>query len=122
MSVQIINPETPIKLSDAAKAHFRQRIESAGEQGIRLRIKPSGCTGYMYDLELVADQPADDLIIALDDEMNLYIERASIPLLQGTDVDYVREGLNQVLKFSNPRAEDYCGCGESFSLVGGEQD
>ena len=53
--------------------------------------------------------------------MNLYIERESIPLLQGTDVDYVREGVNQVLKFSNPRAEDYCGCGESFSLANGDQ-
>ena len=70
----------------------------------------------MYVVD-IAESPAEtDLTLRLEDDVALLVDRASIPVLQGTTVDYVREGLNFLLKFENPNAQDHCGCGESFNI------
>lgn len=116
MSVQHMDPGAPVRVTPAATRHFRQKLAGTGAAGIRLRVKESGCTGYMYVVDL-ADAPADsDLPMQLDGDVALLIDRGSIPVLQGTTVDYVREGLNFLLKFENPNAQDHCGCGESFNI------
>ncbi len=116
MEVQHIDPPPPLLVTDAAVRHFRQQIVAAHAAGIRLCVKESGCTGYMYVVDL-AEQAADgDLLMKLADDVRLFVDRASLPILRGTTVDFVRDGLNSVLRFGNPNAQEHCGCGESFSI------
>lgn len=115
--VQHVDPQSPLQVTDAAVRHFRQQIAGAGAAAIRLRIKESGCTGYMYVVDLASETTAEDLPLQLAEDVCLLVDRASLPIVRGTTVDYVREGLNSVLRFSNPNAQDHCGCGESFSIV-----
>lgn len=121
MEVQHVDPQAPVTVTDAAVRHFRQQIGAARAAGLRLSVKESGCTGYMYVIDLVDAPPADDLLLELASDVRLWLDRASLPVLRGTVVDYVREGLNSVLRFGNPNAKDYCGCGESFSVSGEAQ-
>lgn len=120
MSIAIITPEEPVTVTEAAKQHFRERIRIGAAKGIRLCVKPSGCTGYMYDLSLADETPDEDLSLAVGEDLFLYIDRQALPILQGTTINYVREGLNSLLRFENPNAGDICGCGESFSIINGE--
>jgi iron-sulfur cluster assembly accessory protein len=116
MSVQHVDPGVPVRVTPAAVRHFRQKLAGTGAAGIRLRVKESGCTGYMYVVD-IADSPAEtDMPMRLADDVSLLVDRGSISVLQGTTVDYVREGLNFLLKFENPNAQDHCGCGESFNI------
>ena len=116
VSVEVITPQVPVTVTEAAIKHFRERIRLGDSHGICLRVKPSGCTGYMYHLALASEAMNDDLAIPLGDDHFLYVDRKSLPILHGTRVDYVREGLNSLLRFENPNAGDICGCGESFSV------
>ncbi len=118
MQVQHVDPQAPVVVTEAAVRHFRQQIAAAKAAGLRLSVKESGCTGYMYVLDLVDAPPADHLLMLLAEDVRLWVELASLPVLRGTTVDLVREGLNSVLRFGNPNAKDYCGCGESFSVSG----
>lgn len=116
MEVQHIDPQAPLAVTDAAVRHFREQIAAAHAAGIRLCVKESGCTGYMYVVDLAEKARDDDLLMQLADDVRLFVDRASLPILRGTTVDFVREGLNSVLRFGNPNAQDHCGCGESFSI------
>jgi len=118
IEVQHVDPQAPVVVTEAAVRHFRQQILAAKAAGLRLSVKESGCTGYMYVMDLVDAPPADDLLMQLAEDVRLWIDRGSLPILRGTTVDFVREGLNSLLRFGNPNAKDYCGCGESFSIDG----
>ncbi len=116
MTVEIIDPQQPVTVTDAARRHFQQQCRQSGQAAVHLSLKESGCTGYMYVLDLVDAAPDASVSIQLDDKVQLCIARAALPYLQGTVIDYVRKGLNSELQFQNPNAGDYCGCGESFSI------
>lgn len=116
MTVEIVQPGQPVSVTQSAVQHFRDQIREGGAAGIRLRVKESGCTGYMYVLDLAESKPQDDMEIELADDVRLFLDINSIPILQGVTVDFAKEGLNRVLKFINPNADSYCGCGESFSI------
>ena len=116
MSVQHIDPAAPLRVTPAAVRHFRQTLSTGASVGIRLRVKESGCTGYMYVLDLADAIAESDLPMPLADDVLLLVDKPSLPILRGTTVDYVREGLNAVLRFQNPNAQDHCGCGESFNV------
>ena len=116
IEVQHVDPQAPVTVTEAALRHFRQQIAAAKAAGLRLSVKESGCTGYMYVLDLGEAPPADDLLMELATDVRLWIDRGSLQILRGTTVDYVCEGLNSLLRFGNPNAKDYCGCGESFSI------
>lgn len=116
MTVEIVNPGQPVTVTQAAVQHFREQIRDGGAAGIRLRVKESGCTGYMYVVDLATSRPDDALEVALASDVVLFLDQDSLPILQGVTVDYASEGLNRVLKFINPNADSYCGCGESFSI------
>ena len=79
-------------------------------------VKESGCSGYSYVMDYAEEQRDDDLVIE-QHGVKLFVEKASLPLLQGLRLDYRREGLNELFKFDNPNAEELCGCGESFTTV-----
>ena len=116
IEVQHADPQAPVVVTEAAVRHFRQQILAARAAGLRLSIKESGCTGYMYVMDLVDAPPPDDLLMQLADDVRLWIDRASLPVLRGTTVDFVKQGLNEAFRFQNPNIKGECGCGESFSV------
>lgn len=121
MSVESFDPNavsaTPVEVSPAAVAHFRRQLQkNTSARAVRLSVKQSGCTGYMYVVDLVPEINPDDLRQQLEDGVELLIERGSVSIVNGTQIDYVTEGVNRQLRFLNPNAKDYCGCGESFSV------
>ena len=89
-----------LTLTPAAAIHIRELVaKQPGMVGVRLGVKQTGCAGFGYVLDSVSEPDKDDL-----------------PFIDGTEVDFVREGLNQIFKFHNPKAQNECGCGESFGV------
>lgn len=119
MAVESFDPtRQAVSVTPAAVEHFRRQLGLNQEaQAVRLSVKESGCTGFMYVVDLVAEGRENDVRYALADDVSLYIDRDSLKVVSGTEIDYVIEGVNRQLKFNNPNAQDYCGCGESFSIV-----
>ncbi|MBU2887311.1 iron-sulfur cluster assembly accessory protein [Gilvimarinus agarilyticus] len=120
MSVESFNPADTslLDVTPTAAEHLKQQLaqDANDAQAVRLSVKESGCTGYMYVLDLVAAPSTDDIVLTLDNSIKLYVDPASVPVVRGTCIDYVTEGLNRQLEFRNPNAQDYCGCGESFNI------
>ena len=86
-----------------------------GGVGLRVAVRTSGCSGYAYALEFADAAGADDLAFQ-SEGVTLLVEARSLPMLAGTRLDWVREGLNEGFKFDNPNASAICGCGESFAV------
>lgn len=97
----------------------RQIITLTGQDqsmlGLRLGVKQSGCAGFGYVLDKVTELDSQDLLFERDGA-RLYVPLKAMPFIDGTELDYVQEGLNHVFKFNNPKAQHACGCGESFGL------
>ena len=105
-----------LTLSEAAARQIRRLVEqNEGMLGLRLGVKQSGCAGFGYVVETAAGHESGDLIYERDGA-RLYVPLKAMPFIDGTEVDFVQEGLNHVFKFNNPKAQHACGCGESFGL------
>ena len=105
----------PVTLSEPAAKHVADFIAKRGKGvGIRLGVKTSGCSGMAYKLEF-ADAPAPEDHIFESHGVKVLIDPKSLPYLEGTELDYTKEGLNEGFKFNNPNVKDQCGCGESFN-------
>lgn len=105
-----------ITLTPSAAAHIRELVkQQPGIQGVRLGVKQTGCAGFGYVLDAVNEPDKDDLLFEADDA-KLWVPLSAMPFIDGTEVDYVREGLNQLFKYHNPKAQNECGCGESFGV------
>ncbi|MGM0633821.1 MAG: HesB/IscA family protein [Pseudomonadota bacterium] len=120
MSVESFDPtQVELSVSDEAAAHFRRQLQSSPDaRAVRLSVKESGCTGYMYVVDLVRDDDAGrDLHVQVDDDIDLRVDRDSLAIINGTRIDLVTEGVNRQLRFLNPNAQDQCGCGESFNVA-----
>jgi len=105
-----------VTLTERAARHIANFIEKRGRGfGVRLGIKTSGCSGMAYKLEFV-DQALDEDLVIESHGVKVVVDRKSLVYLDGTELDYVREGLNEGFKFSNPNAKNQCGCGESFNV------
>jgi iron-sulfur cluster assembly protein len=99
----------------AANQIRKALLKRGGGLGLRVAVKTSGCSGYAYALEFADATSAED--VAFESEgVQLLIEARSLPLVDGTQLDWVREGLNEGFKFNNPNASATCGCGESFTV------
>jgi iron-sulfur cluster assembly protein len=83
--------------------------------GVRLGVKTTGCSGLAYKLEFV-DQPADEDLAFDSFGVRVLVDPKSLPYIDGTELDYTREGLNEGFKFNNPNVKSECGCGESFKV------
>lgn len=120
MSVESFRPgQDTVRVTANAVSHFRSQLQAQPDAlGVRLSVRESGCTGYMYVVDLVEDAAlvADDTVLDLADDVRLYIDQTHVSILTGTEVDFVREGVNRQLSFNNPQAKDHCGCGESFNV------
>ncbi|MBG6241780.1 MAG: Fe-S cluster assembly scaffold SufA [Candidatus Symbiopectobacterium sp. Dall1.0] len=101
--------------ASAAQQILRLVQSDDSVKGLRLSVKQSGCAGFGYVLDLVNAPDAGDLVFEREGA-HLYVPLKAMPFIDGTELDYVREGLNQIFKFNNPKAQHACGCGESFGI------
>ncbi|WP_279023310.1 Fe-S cluster assembly scaffold SufA [Gibbsiella quercinecans] len=105
-----------ISLSDSAAKQISKLMQQDPQvKGLQLSVKQSGCAGFGYVLDLT-QAPAEDDLLFERDGAKLYVPLKAMPFIDGTTVDFVREGLNQIFKFNNPKAQHSCGCGESFGV------
>lgn len=123
MSVQTYVPgDVSVHMTPSAEQQARKEIKREAARGIRLAVKPSGCSGFMYVLDYVREQPevleqpAGDQLLTIADDVTLFIDSKSASVVNGTEIDYVTEGVNSFFKFRNPNATGECGCGESFTV------
>jgi iron-sulfur cluster assembly protein len=105
-----------VSVTPRAAAQIRKAIaRRGGGVGLRLAVRTSGCSGYAYALEF-ADAPASDDHAFESEGVQLLVAAGSLALIDGTRLDWVREGLNEGFRFDNPNAANTCGCGESFAV------
>lgn len=105
-----------ITLTQQAADHIRRFLDKRGAGlGLRLGVKPSGCSGLSYHFEYV-DEPRSEDELFEQFGARLYVAPDSMPYLRGLELDYAREGLNEGFKFHNPNEKAACGCGESFTV------
>ena len=105
-----------ITITENAAKHINSYLTKRGKGlGVRLGVKTSGCSGMAYNLEFVDKVNEDDLIFE-EHGARVYIDPKSLVYLDGTQVDYTKEGLQEGFKFENPNVKDSCGCGESFHV------
>ena len=105
-----------ITMTPAAESHVIRHLAHRDKGiGIRLGVRTTGCSGLSYVLEFV-DEKADEDVVFECGGVQLIIDPKSLLYLDGTQLDYVKEGLNEGFEFKNPNVKDECGCGESFHI------
>jgi iron-sulfur cluster assembly protein len=105
-----------ITLTQQAADHVSRYIAKRGKgMGLRLGVRTTGCSGMAYKLEYVDEPNADDQVFE-QHGVKVFVDPKSLPYLDGTQLDFGREGLNEGFKFTNPNEKATCGCGESFSV------
>lgn len=105
-----------VTLTERAAKHVSTFLAKRGKGvGLRLGVRTSGCSGLAYKLEF-ADAVNPEDIQFESNGVKVIIDPKSLPYLEGTELDFAREGLNEGFKFNNPNIKDQCGCGESFTV------
>ena len=110
------NANMSVGLTEAAARHITRYLSRRGKGvGVRLGVKTTGCSGLAYKIEF-ADEVSPEDIIFEQQGVKILVDPKSLPYIDGTELDFVREGLNEGFKFNNPNERDRCGCGESFRI------
>ena len=105
-----------ISMTEAEADHVRKFLANRGKGvGVRLGVRTSGCSGMAYVLEFADEVEAEDLVFE-NLGVRVIVDPKSLVYLDGTELDYTKEGLNEGFKFNNPNVKDSCGCGESFNV------
>ena len=105
-----------ISLTPAAADRVRHVLASRGQGlGLRLGVRKTGCSGFAYVVNYADETHPDDLVFE-DHGVRVYVDRESLAMIDGTEVDFVKQGLNEAFKFRNPNTKGECGCGESFTV------
>lgn len=105
-----------LNVTQAAADRIRSQLRARGKGvGLRLGVKNAGCNGYRYVMDYADEIGSDDVVIE-HNGVQVVVDSASQPVVNGAQLDFIREGLNQRFSVTNPRAGDYCGCGSSFTL------
>lgn len=105
-----------ITMTDTAASRVKTFLENRGKGiGLRLGVKTTGCSGMAYVLEFVDELNEEDEVFE-HSGVKVIIDPKSLVYLDGTELDYVKEGLNEGFEFNNPNAKSECGCGESFNV------
>lgn len=106
-----------ITMTEAAANHVARYLEKRGHgEGVRLGVRTSGCSGMAYVLEFVDEALEEDQVFPGPQDVKIFIDPKSLVYLDGTELDFVKEGLNEGFKFNNPNVSSECGCGESFNV------
>ncbi len=105
-----------IKLTESAARRVRDYLDRRGSGiGLRLGVKKTGCSGFAYVVNY-ADDVADGDQVFEDRAVKIVVDSGSLPYIDGTVVDFVKDGLNEAFRFKNPNVKGECGCGESFNV------
>ena len=105
-----------VTLTEKAAQHVARFIEKRGKGlGVRLGVRTTGCSGLAYKLEFVDSASQEDVQFE-SYGVRVLVDPKSLPYIDGTELDYAREGLNEGFKFNNPNVKSECGCGESFKV------
>jgi iron-sulfur cluster assembly protein len=106
-----------LTFTDAAIHHIQKLLKNKGDHvALRLAVKKTGCSGYMYVPEIVTEKKETDAVVEAPG-FCVYVDKDAVAIIQGTELDYVKKNLGfEQLVFHNPNAEGLCGCGESFKL------
>ena len=105
-----------VTLTPSAAEHVSAYLAKRGKGlGLRLGVRTTGCSGLAYKLEYADDIAPEDIIFE-GHGVKVLVDPKSLPYIDGTELDFAREGLNEGFKFNNPNVKDECGCGESFNV------
>lgn len=105
-----------ITLTENAAKRVEKFLAHRGKGlGLRLGVKTTGCSGMAYTLEFVDEQFGDDVLFE-SHGIKVFVDPKSLVYIDGTELDFTKEGLNEGFKFNNPNVKDECGCGESFTV------
>jgi iron-sulfur cluster assembly protein len=105
-----------ISLTESAADRVRSFLAARGRgYGLRLGVRRTGCSGFAYVVNYADEVHPDDVVFE-DRGVKVYVDAPSLKLLDGTIVDFVKQGLNEAFRFRNPNVKGECGCGESFSI------
>ena len=105
-----------ISLTNSAAERVRTYLERRGRGvGLRVGVRKTGCSGYAYVIDYADSVESDDVIFE-DGGVRVIVDTTSLALIDGTEVDFVKEGINEAFRFRNPNIKGECGCGESFSV------
>ncbi|MBM89474.1 MAG: iron-sulfur cluster assembly protein IscA [Gammaproteobacteria bacterium] len=105
-----------ISITENAARHVSDQLESRGHgMGIRVGVTTTGCSGMAYVLEFVDELQTDDLVFE-DQGIKIIVDPKSLVYIDGTEMDFVKQGINEGFEFKNPNATGECGCGESFNV------
>ena len=105
-----------ISLTESAATRVRNYLEArGGGVGLRLGVTKTGCSGYSYVINY-AENITDADVVFEDKGVKVVVDAEALPLIDGTEVDFVKSGLNEAFSFRNPNVTGECGCGESFNV------
>ena len=105
-----------ISLTQNAAARVRSFLDKRGHGvGLRIGVRRTGCSGYAYLIDYADAVDADDVVFD-DGGVKVIVDSKSLSLIDGTEVDFVKDGFNEAFKFRNPNIKGECGCGESFNV------
>lgn len=105
-----------ISLTEPAARRVKTYLDARGRGiGLRVGVKKTGCSGYAYVVNYADDVGESDVVFE-DHGVKVVVDKSSLKLIDGTEVDFVKQGLNEAFKFRNPNVTGECGCGESFSV------
>ncbi|MSP53435.1 MAG: iron-sulfur cluster assembly accessory protein [Gammaproteobacteria bacterium] len=110
------NKASTVTFSDAGATYFKTQLEKSNHMlGVRFGVKDSGCNAKKYVVNLTNEKLEDDVAFK-DHGIEILVNKNDLLYLAGTEIDYIREGLNKMVKFNNPNVTTACGCGESFDI------
>lgn len=105
-----------ITLTEKAATRIRDYLARHGEAvGLRVGVRKTGCSGWSYTVDYATAVGGDDVVLETEG-IKLVVDPVALPVIDGSRIDYVREGLNEIFAFENPNAVGQCGCGKSFSV------
>ena len=104
-----------ITLTKSAAERVQKFLSNEGGVGLRLGVKKTGCSGWAYTVELATGIETDDVVFD-QDNVKVVVSHDSLNFLDGSEIDYISEGLGTAFSFNNPNVSEECGCGESFTI------
>jgi iron-sulfur cluster assembly protein len=105
-----------VSLTESAARQIKKQLDKRGKGvGLKLGVRKSGCSGYAYTLDYSDAVEGDDAVFE-DFGVKVIVQKNDLPFIDGIQLDYRREGINEAFQFNNPNVTGSCGCGESFSV------